>query len=170
MTAPRILFGTKLVAAMILAAVLGPARVHAQSITTTQDLAFGTFIPASGGTVVVSTTGARSATGGVVLLTNTQFSAPAAATFSVVNNTPRLRSFTVVLPTSATLTRAGGGGTMTVNAFTSVPVTGQQNNGRGYGTLSGGAGTISVGATLNVSSGQAVGNYTGTFDVTVTFP
>lgn len=170
MTAPRILSGTKLVAAMILAAVLGPARVHAQSITTTQDLAFGTFIPASGGTVVVSTTGARSATGGVVLLTNTQFSAPAAATFSVVNNAPRARTFTVTLPASATLTRAGGGGTMTVNAFVSNPLSGQGNGNKGFGTLTGGAGTIAVGATLNVSSGQAVGNYSGTFAVTVAFP
>lgn len=162
----RILSGS----VVIMGAMLGHIAAQAQSITTTQNLVFGAFIPTSGGTIVVSTAGARSATGGVVLLTNTQFPAPTAARFSVVNNAPRAKTFTVTLPASATLARTGGGATMTVNAFTSNPIAGQGTGNKGFGTLTAGAAEILVGATLNVNSAQAVGNYTGTFAVTVAFP
>ena len=59
---------------------------------------------------------------------------------------------------------------MTVNAFTSNPIAGQGTGNKGFGTLTAGAAEVLVGATLNVSSAQAVGNYTGTFAVTVAFP
>lgn len=168
MNAPLSLLRTPLVTAILVVAMIGSASARAQSITPTQNLVFGAFIPTSGGTVVVSTSGARSATGGVVLLTNTQFPAPTAATFNVFDN--KAKTFTVSLPASATLTRSGGGGTMTVNTFTSNPIPGTGTGNKGFGVLTGGAGTVSVGATLNVSGAQAVGNYTGTFAVTVAFP
>jgi type 1 fimbria pilin len=50
---------------------------------------------------------------------------------------------------------------MTVDTFTSNP--------SGTGTLSGGAQTLNVGATLHVAGAQAAGNYTGTYNVTVAY-
>jgi hypothetical protein len=49
---------------------------------------------------------------------------------------------------------------MTVGTFVSDPLT--------TGTLTGGAQTVNVGATLNVEGGQAAGVYTNTTDLTVT--
>ena len=42
-----------------------------------------------------------------------------------------------------------------------------QSNPSGTGTLTGGTENLLVGATLQVTAGQATGAYTGTFDVTV---
>tara|TARA_B100000780_G_scaffold232113_1_gene172015 strand:- start:1105 stop:1266 length:162 start_codon:yes stop_codon:yes gene_type:complete len=52
---------------------------------------------------------------------------------------------------------------MVVNTFTSTPTT--------TGTLSGGAQTVNVGATLNIGTSQVAGNYTNAtgFDVTVNY-
>ena len=50
---------------------------------------------------------------------------------------------------------------MTVNYFTSNP--------SGTGTLTGGAETINVGATLNVGAAQVQAAYTGTYTVTVDY-
>jgi len=50
---------------------------------------------------------------------------------------------------------------MTVDTFTSTP--------SGTGTLTGGAETLNVGATLQVGIGQATGSYTGTYSVTVNY-
>ena len=172
MTARHNLSGpmTATATAVLLAALIGPAPAPAQSVTVTQDLGFGAFFPGTGGTIVISTTGARSATGGVVLLTNSQFPAPTAATYAVANSAKNIKTFTLALPASATLTRSGGSQTMTVDTFTSTPAAGSSNNGRGFGGLTNGAGTIAIGATLNVNSAQAAGTYTGTFAITVTYP
>jgi hypothetical protein len=127
------------------------------AISQTTGLDFGKF-SATGtvGTVVMSTAGARSATGGVSL---SSMAAGAAAAF-VVTGEPNA-TYTITLPaTPATLT--SGANTMTADTFTSNPV--------GTGTLTGaGTQTINVGATLNVGATQAPGTYTGTYSVTVDY-
>ena len=127
------------------------------SITNTSDLAFGTFTPGAGGTVVISTSGAASATGGVVLdgTSSTDF-----AGFNVGGNASD--TYAITLPTSTTITDSSTGATMSVASFTSSP--------SGTSTLSGtGTGALQVGATLTVGANQAAGNYSGTFNVTVEY-
>lgn len=130
--------------------------VTAISITTAADLYFGKVVAgASLGTVVMSTGGVRSATGGVVL---GNASGAAAASFSVTGENSA--TYSITLPSSITVT--AGANNMTVDTFTSNP--------SGTGTLSGaGAQTVAVGATLRVAANQASGSYTGTFDVTVAY-
>jgi len=130
------------------------------SITKTVDLDFGN-VAASGaaGTVVISPAGVRSTTGGVSLpvIPGTV----TAASFDVAGQGNY--TYAITLPAAA-ITISSGANTMSVNAFTSTPLT--------TGTLSvGGTQTVTVGATLNVGASQASGLYTsGTpFDVTVNY-
>lgn len=127
------------------------------AISNTQALAFGKFVSGSGGAVIVSAAGVRSASGGVVLVPS---DAGVAAQFAVSGD-PNL-TYAITLPADGTVSLASGANTMALNSFTSNPSV--------TGTL-GGAGTqtVSVGATLSVGSNQAVGNYSGSFDVTVNY-
>lgn len=127
------------------------------AISTTQELAFGKFVAGSGGSVIVSPAGARSASGGVVLVPS---SSGSAAQFSVSGDANA--TYAISLPADGTVSLASGTNSMAVNTFTSSPSP--------TGTLgAGGAQTLSVGATLSVGSNQAIGSYSGTFDVTVEY-
>lgn len=129
--------------------------VAAIAISKTTDMDFGKVVTgATLGTVVLSTAGARSATGGTKL---GNAGATAAAAFSVSGESGA--TYAITLPTSSTLT--SGANNMTVNTFTSNP--------SATGTLTGGTQALAVGATLNVGASQASGAYTGTFDVTVAY-
>jgi hypothetical protein len=124
------------------------------AVSETTSLNFGTITSsASAGTVVISTAGARSVTGGVGELGGS----PAAASFSVTGEGNN--AFSISLPSSASLT--GPGTAMTVNAIA--------HNAGGTPSLSGGSRTFSVGATLNVGASQTAGAYTGTYSVTVSY-
>lgn len=132
------------------------------TITKVNDMNFGNVsVSATAGTVILTPAGSRSATGGVTL--------PAvpgtvtAASFNVVGE--GTYAYTVTLPTTnLTLTRNTGTETMIVNAFTSTPS-------GAAGALTGGAQTVTVGATLNVNGSQVPGVYvSGTpFPVTVNY-
>lgn len=128
------------------------------SISNTAALRFGKFSALTGGTVVISAAGARSATGAVVLSST---NAGGAASFSVSGDANA--TYAITLPNSATLTHSvDNTKTMSVGTFTSNP--------SGTGTLSaGGAETLSVGATLTVGNAQTTGSYSGTFDVSVEY-
>ena len=128
------------------------------SISKTADLRFGKFSALTGGTIVMSDAGSRSATGAVVLSST---DAGGAASFSVSGD-PNA-TYAITLPASTTITHTvDNTKTMTVDTFTSNP--------SGTGTLSaGGSQAISVGATLTVGNAQTVGSYTGTFDVSVEY-
>jgi hypothetical protein len=130
--------------------------VPAITITKNTDMEFADVVASgSAGTVVLSTAGARSVTGGATLGNGT---GAAAAAFTVSGDPSS--TYSISLPASATITSAPN--TMTVNTFTSSP--------SGTGTLSvGGTQALSVGATLQVGASQAQGTYTGTFDVTVAY-
>jgi len=127
------------------------------AITNTAALQFGLIVSGTGGTVTVSTAGARTATGPRIL-TNASFPVTAAA-FTVTGGDSL--AYTITLPTTVTLTGPGSS-TMSVGTFVSNPVS--------PGTLSAtGTSTLSVGATLTVGTNQTAGDYTGTFTVTVNY-
>jgi len=131
----------------------------AMTLTKTSDLAFGAIgAPDVGSSVVTinATTGARTLTSGTALLLGGLTSGR--AQFTVGGQASR--SFTITVPTSLTLTRAGGGSlTSTLTATAS-----------GAQTLSAsGAFSLGVGGALTVPSGTAGGDYSGVFTVTVSY-
>lgn len=128
------------------------------AIAHVADLNFGNIVAGTGiGTVIVDTEGDRTKTGDVILPTATPgtFNAAEFTVTGLANAT-----YAITLPGSIDISTTGGE-TMTVTDFTSDP--------DGTGTLTGGTQTLSVGATLKVGAGQAAGNYTGTFNVTVAY-
>jgi len=133
------------------------------SITKIVDMNFGNISvqAQSGGTVILSTAGIRSATGGVTLpATNGTVTA---ASFTVMGQD--LLTYSITLPVTpfyisiASKNKAN----MTVTAFLSNP--------SNTGILSGGTQTLTVGATLNIAAAQPDGIYTSTsgFVVTVNY-
>jgi hypothetical protein len=128
------------------------------AISKNSDISFGKFAANTGGTVVMTTAGARSATSTVVLSTAT---AGNAASFAVTGEAST--AYSITLPGATTITRVSGSETMTVDTWTANPLV-------GAGMLSsGGAETLLVGATLTVGSGQVAGSYTGSFNVSVDY-
>ena len=126
-------------------------------ITKTADLKFGNVAagPAAG-TVDMAITDVRTATGGVTLISAGNVSN--AAAFDIIGAPDA--TFTISLPT--TILIASGANDMQVDNFVSS-----------LGATSAldalGASALKVGATLNVAANQAVGLYTGSFDVTVAY-
>ena len=130
------------------------------SITKTVDMNFGNVAvqTATGGTVVMTPAGVRTAFLGVTL--------PAvpgtvtAASFTV--NGQGTYTYAITLPATA-VTLTNGANTMTADTFTSTP--------SATGVLTAGTQTLTVGATLNVAAAQAAGIYvSGTpFSVTVNY-
>ena len=136
------------------------AILHPLEIIKREDLDFGyVMVPTAPGTVVIDpTTNGISSTGGVILLGGTPHAAMftgAAKSNSVVN---------IKIPKQPiTLTRVGGGATMTVSKFTLQGLDKRQ-------AARNVAFDFRVGATLNVSANQPEGVYVGTFDVSVQYP
>ena len=119
------------------------------------------------GTVVLTSTGARSVTGGAG--TMGQAGTVSAASFDVTGQNNA--TYSLGLPVLATLNPQSGapGVSMTVTAFTSsltatsLPIVWN-------GVLgASGTGTFNVGGTLNVGLNQAAGLYTGTFPVLLAY-
>lgn len=110
--------------------------------------------------MTITPAGARTATGGVKLPGTA--GTVAAAAFNIAGEANY--TYTITLPSTDHVIATGGGAQMTVNNFVSSPAT--------TGTLDGsGAQSLTVGATLNVSGGQANGVYTSGsgFSVTVNY-
>lgn len=137
-------------------------------IMNTGDLAFGDVLPgATAGTVRVDvTTGrtptvTRTAAGGAQLAG----SAFTAATFYIQQTGSWWPWVRVALPSGpVTLTRAGGGASMTVDSFET------NCNGTGFFSCPTMPLTLYVGARLNVAANQLPGVYSGTFAVTAHQP
>lgn len=132
------------------------------AITKSADLNFGKFAvdAVSSGTVVLSTAGLRTFSGGASKVSS-GVGTVSAASFSVTGDAAS--TFSISLPGTVTLTRTAAGATetMSVGTFVSDP--------SGTGTLSaGGAATVAVGATLSVAAGQVVGIYANTSGLPVT--
>ncbi len=123
------------------------------AIESSQDLNFGKVANNAAGTVVVGTdsdiTDSSLSQIGSITPTAASFNVTAADGFS----------YSIALPTSVDL--SNGTEDITVDEF--------KHDAEGNTTGTGSAQTVGVGATLNVASSQATGNYTGTFEVTVTY-
>jgi len=134
------------------------ARIVAPlEISKVADLKFGNIAAGpEAGTVVMSDADVRSATGGVILIAAGNVSN--AAKFDIVGYPDA--SFTISLPASITL--ASDKNEMEVDNF--VSSLGASSNLDGSGEAE-----LKVGATLNVDANQAVGLYTGSFDVTIAY-
>lgn len=127
-------------------------------ITSSQPLVFGKFVAGTGGSIIVSTSGARSPTGNVVLLSSGSGSA---AQFNITGDASV--TYAITLPADNTVSLTDNSShTMGVTSFISDPAV--------TGTLSGGGtATLTVGATLVVNNAQVTGEYSGSFDVTVNY-
>jgi hypothetical protein len=126
----------------------------ATSVTKTQDLNFGKIVGGSGysGTVTINSSGARSSSGGVVLL-GTVFSP---ARFTITGNVGK--TYTLTLPAEFTI--ISGTNQMNVSAISSsIPINGTIPTG---GTL-----PFAVGGTLTINSVQRNSTYSGTFEISV---
>lgn len=129
------------------------------TLTNTADLRFGEVV-ASGtaGTVVITSAGAKSTTGGVTALGGLPHGAAAFTVGGGAN-----RTFSINIPTGAvTITKIASTETMTVNAFTS-------SLGASSALDVSGAAALTVGGTLTVGASQVTGNYSGEFTVTVAY-
>ncbi len=105
------------------------------------------------GTVVISTAGAKSVTGGV-----TDFGGIDSQAQFEVRTTITGESITCTIPGSITLT--SGSDTMTLDTFTENPALSTlmpPGSDREF---------PDIGATVHLAAGQAAGNYSGTFDLT----
>ena len=130
-------------------------------ITKTVDMNFGNVAinSTTAGTVVLAPAGTRTSTGGVTLPATAGTVAAAEFNVTGANN----YTFSITLPSTSHEIKSGSN-TMSVTNFTSTPTP--------TGTLSAtGSATVKVGATLNVSAGQAAGTYTSVtpFEVTVNY-
>jgi Domain of unknown function (DUF4402) len=145
--------------------------VTALSLIKSEDLEFGTIIPTAAlGTVTVSPSGVRTATGGAVLAGGI-FHAAEFAGRGARRNQQISISFGAL---SILITRSGGTQTMVVDSFkldappsASLAVVAAGSRFRIVPASA--VFDFPVGATLRVGAGQAPGNYTGTFTVTVDY-
>jgi len=139
----------------------GATIVAAITIGHTAHLHFGQIIPGVGaGTVLQSADASPTRTPTGCTLGNTTGMSP--ATFSVGGEPNATYSITLPDDDDVTINDVGLGDAMAITDWTSSP--------SGTGLLNGsGAQTLYVGGTLNVGAAQVAGEYTGTFDVTVTY-
>lgn len=138
--------------------------VQALTLSETQPLHFGTMtIPTAPASVILDHTGLRSVgngTGNIILLSQAPVATVAA--YHVIGSADA--TYAIQLPFSTTITNGIPANDMTVNSFTS-------SKGFGNNGILNGAGndSFTVGATLNLFSGQPAAVYTGTFNVTVVY-
>jgi len=139
--------------------LLGPGLAQAKtSFTNSRLLTFGKFVAGPGGTVTVTTAGARSSLG--VLLVGTTASS-AAFTWSDSSAANASKLCAIGLPADGTVTLTSGANTMTLKSFTSTPAVPTM--------MTAGSLNFTVGATLTVKANQAPGTYSGSYSVTITY-
>lgn len=140
--------------------LLGPGIAQAKtSFTNSRLLSFGKFVAGPGGTVTVTTAGARSSVG--VLLVGTSSASSAAFTWSDNSAANATKLCAIGLPADGTVTLTSGANTMTLKTFTSTPAVPTM--------MTAGSLNFTVGATLTVKANQAPGTYSGSYSVTITY-
>lgn len=138
-----------------------PAGAFASTFTASQDLSFGTLVPvATSGSVTVGINSAITTNSSVTIAPSgtTYYAGMGVFTGSGLSVVADVLTVTV-LSSSVTLSN-GGGGTVTVNAFTTTPNLSV--------TLLNPTANIYIGGTMNFTSASTPGNYTGSVQVRVT--
>lgn len=133
------------------------------AIAKATDIAFGNFTAGGGGTVIVSTSNARTKTGTVIL--STIGSTPTAAKFNVTG--AGAATYGITYTPDATL--ASGVNSMALAICSDLTAAGTTTGTVATGTLTAGAQSIYVGGTLTVGATQVAGAYTGNVIVTVEY-
>jgi hypothetical protein len=130
------------------------------AIVDAQNLSFGEFAAGTGGTVVLTTAGAASPTGDIVLTGGTS----TAAQFTVTGQADTTFSIGV---TDNDLTHTDEVTTMAL--VTTHDLDGATGDNPATGTLTLGTQTIYAGGTLTVASAQSAGVYSGIVTATVNY-
>jgi len=126
-------------------------------ISKTTDFNFGSIIAgASNGTVVLSTSGGRSVTGGTALHGSIS---PAAALFSVTGEVAS--TFSIVFSSGTTLKNSAGTHSMTVDTYVAKVGSTSDQTSNYTGTLTTSPITLAIGATLHVNT--STNNPAGTY-------
>lgn len=136
------------------------------AITKAADLAFGSFARGAGGTVTVSTSGARTASGTIL---STVGGTPTAARFDVTGEGASTYSITWSGDTQLVTDDGGANETMALARISDLTAGGATSGAVTSGTLSAGAQSIYLGGTLTVGAAQVAGAYTGTVTATVEY-
>jgi Mat/Ecp fimbriae major subunit len=127
------------------------------SVTKNTDLDFGTIaVGASGGSAVISVTGARTCSGGLLCSTGT----PSAAGFTIAGETGETVGISVADIAGDPDVVHLSNGSATMNATLTLSSSGYVLDGTD---------TFSVGGVLGVAASQAAGTYNGTFRATVNY-
>lgn len=135
------------------------------AITSFANLNFGTFASGAGGTITVSTSGARTATGVVPIGTTS-----AAGRFDITGTPASTYSITHGGTAVLTNTTGGGNETMTLTKFSDLTGANATSGNVANGTLDGaGAQSLFIGGSLTVAANQVAGVYTGTVIATVEY-
>jgi hypothetical protein len=161
-------FTTSIMAQATVNSTAGVNILTPLSISEAFSMNFGTIgvQNETGGTVVITTTGVRSATDGVTLSGLAPFFS--LATF-IVTGEP-LYTYSITLPGTITITLADNSTSMTISSLLAKSASGIESN-SATGTLLADTGSESftVGGTLTVEAAQLAGLYSGTFSVTVAY-
>lgn len=140
--------------------------VRPNTLVKVDDLDFGTLAAGTiGGTATVDpATGARTTGGGTTAVGS-------GAQRAVFQGTGGLLLITVSGDNNVTLTRAGGGGSMTATLTRAMTTSGGGITllGSSATLLPSGVQTYYVGGTLTVPANQPAGDYSGTFTLTVNY-
>jgi len=152
---------TAVQALLAFALVLTPGAAFAQQVvlSNTRSLDFGRFVAGSGGTIILSPSGLRSRTGGVVLL-NSPNAGQAAfnASRAALDPGPSAPAVIISVPTNGATHLSSGANSMAVGDFVTPDAQLAVGNG---------GATLAVGATLVVAPNQPPGNYSGSFSIIV---
>lgn len=127
----------------------------ARSINTTNNMAFGRFVAAGGGNITVAINGARTSSGGIILLA----SGASAAAFRITGNDNK----------TTILTLPANGAASLVSGANQMPLTGFVSSLPGGGVIPSGQQNVTVGATLQAAPNQAPGNYSGAFQAIIEY-
>lgn len=149
----------------------GAELVKVLTITNTTPLHFGVIGITAGtaGTVVMNTAGTRTPGASTTTIVNTG-TQKTVARFDLTGTTGD--TYSITLPSTIEVTTTGGGDlSMDINTL-KIAVDGAAEEGTpfsGTHTLTSGSSYFLLGGTLNISSTQQIGAYTGHYDVTVDY-
>ncbi len=134
------------------------------AITKSADLVFGSFARGAGGSVTISTSGARTASGTIL---STVGNTPSAAKFDVTGD--GASTYSITWSGDTVLTDSVSTETMTLARISDLTAGNATTGEVTSGTLTSGAQSIYLGGTLTVGAAQAAGAYTGSVTATVEY-